>query len=131
MLCLIRNRSRSTYVVACFLLLISVACESEDNDAGRLDGLEACSVGASDEERIRYATDAVPFGELCNGQTQMRTCENGLWTPWSGTFTEKFCYVRGSTNCDDTPHGGEQTRIRYPAPLCSVWRALQWANANK
>lgn len=45
------------------------------------------------DERTRYLADEVPFGETCEAEMQTRTCSNGTWSAWSGTYTAETCVV--------------------------------------
>jgi len=108
-------------------------CESEVQTRACDDGTwsawsgtfteEACTVqpplacGAlphgGSETRTRYETASVPFGLACNGELQTRTCDDGVLSAWSGSFTEPTCVVEAALSCDGTPHGGSETRTRY------------------
>ena len=67
------------------------------------------------ETRTMYAKSTVPFGQKCSGETQTRLCTNGDFGPWSGTYTQATCAVADPLDCDQTPHGGTQTRTMYEA----------------
>ena len=43
------------------------------------------------EMRVRYAAEAVVAGGTCQTETQTRTCQNGVFTDWSGTFISESC----------------------------------------
>lgn len=70
--------------------------------------------GGSDH-RTRYATASVPFGSSCEAEDQTRTCSNGAWSDWSGTYAYETCSVEPPLDCESpsTPHGGIDTRTRY------------------
>lgn len=84
---------------------------------------ESCSVRAAvdcdgtphgtSEARVMYQAETVPYGESCVQEAQSRTCDNGSWAPWSGTFPHEACSVETAADCDGTPHGGSVTRTMY------------------
>jgi hypothetical protein len=43
------------------------------------------------ETRIRYNQTIAPSGNDCVGEAQTRTCSNGNFSLWSGTYTETSC----------------------------------------
>jgi len=64
------------------------------------------------QSRVRYA-DAMPAaGQPCVSELQVRTCDNGTWTGWSGTLGAEQC-VSTEPMCGDVPSGGQETRVRY------------------
>jgi hypothetical protein len=65
------------------------------------------------ESRERYAVASVPHGGTCSVEVQTRTCENGTWSSWSGSFDHAQCHVERPRSCGDVPHGGDETRMRY------------------
>ncbi len=78
---------------------------------------ESCTVleeppeceGDEEETRTRYETPAANSAddEACRSEEQSRSCEDGEWGEWSGSFTHKDCAV---VSCDDGETG---TRERY------------------
>jgi hypothetical protein len=69
----------------------------------------------TEETRERYELPSVAFGSMCNKQTQSRTCSDGAWSDWSGSFEADTCAVEGAASCDGQPHGTEQEQTRYEA----------------
>lgn len=67
------------------------------------------------ESRIRFKADAVAFGSQCEQEVQSRTCQSGVWTPWSGSFASGVCIIGEPKECDGARHGAMDTRIRYKA----------------
>lgn len=65
------------------------------------------------EQRIRYASVSVPYGEACAQETQMHTCLNGMFDDWTGSFSFDDCLVDPPADCGTTPHGQDETRVRY------------------
>jgi hypothetical protein len=45
------------------------------------------------QSAVLYESNKVPFGSTCVSETQTRTCVNGTWTPWSGTYQYQACVV--------------------------------------
>jgi hypothetical protein len=86
---------------------------------------ESCSVGMAldcaatpnggEEQRTRYASETVPFGEICQSEVQTRTCLNGQLTDWSGSFAALTCAVLPRTDCDGVPDGTVEMRTRFAA----------------
>jgi hypothetical protein len=69
------------------------------------------------ESRVRYASREVPFGSECMGELQTRSCDDGSFGTWSGTFTEETCSAQAEPGCDGSPGGGQATRVRYLAAV--------------
>ena len=67
----------------------------------------------SSESQLRFAESTVPFGSTCQGETQRRTCFNGVWSEFSGSFVFLNCTVDPPSSCGEAEHGDEQTRVRY------------------
>ncbi len=67
------------------------------------------------ESRTRYQSANVPFGSACVSETQTRTCDNGVWGAWNGTYKNESCTVAEPASCDGVAHGGTESRIRYKA----------------
>lgn len=115
------------------LFASSFACEKKGELVDRRDDISArseamattggalirtpCQEGA-DESRVRYELSNPPVGEDCNTETQTRTCTDGVWTAWGGTFKARSCSFRASEPdpdlaCDGKPNGSQETRITY------------------
>jgi len=47
------------------------------------------------ETRIRYKEASVPSGGTCDKETQTRTCKDGTWGEFSGSYTHESCTVEG------------------------------------
>ena len=60
-----------------------------------------------------FATETVPFGESCLFEPQTRSCNNGTFDQWSGTFEFSDCTTIGPASCGDLASGGVETRLRY------------------
>lgn len=43
------------------------------------------------ETRKRYAAAQVAHGAKCESESQTRTCNDGRWSEWSGSFVEETC----------------------------------------
>ncbi|HVJ18571.1 MAG TPA: hypothetical protein VM686_24290 [Polyangiaceae bacterium] len=65
------------------------------------------------KERIRFATATVPFGQECQQEIQTAVCENGSFSPWSGSYTFQVCTVDAPADCDGGAHGTSRQRVRY------------------
>lgn len=83
--------------------------------------------------RVRYATATVPFGETCESEQQARTCFNGDWSEWSGSYSFDNCMVNPPAACTnpDMPHGATDQRIRFleaEAPVASCESEEQTRN---
>ena len=74
----------------------------------------ACKDGET-EARVRYEAAEVSADELCKAEAQSRTCVDGHFGAFSGTFTSEHCQVATRQSCEDLPHGGIATRTRYAA----------------
>jgi hypothetical protein len=46
-----------------------------------------------EETRTRYHSSSVPAGQSCASEIQTRTCNNGWWGPWSGSYAFESCSV--------------------------------------
>ena len=69
------------------------------------------------ESRVAYSACSVPYGQSCSTiqQSQTRTCNNGTWSAWSGSFTNLTCSVAAASSCGNTPNNGTESRIAYSA----------------
>ncbi len=65
------------------------------------------------QTRTGYEQPQVRAGSSCNAETQVRTCDNGAFGEWGGTFAHPTCEVLPPRSCDGTPHGGLDSRTRY------------------
>jgi plastocyanin len=65
------------------------------------------------EDRMRYAATTVAFGQLCVSEPQNRTCNNGNFSRWSGSYTYTACRQEDPAMCESTPHNGRQTRRAF------------------
>lgn len=76
----------------------------------------------STDVRIRYQAATVPFGETCQSEEQTRTCFNGEWSEWTGSYTFEDCMVEPPAPCTnpDMPHGSTDQRIRFLEPQAPV-----------
>jgi len=90
------------------------------------------------ESRIAYSAASVAYGQLCSaiGQNQTRTCNNGTWSSWSGTYQYLSCSVQGAASCGDVPNNGTESRVAYSAAsvpygqLCSAIGQNQTRTCN-
>jgi hypothetical protein len=57
--------------------------------------------------KFQSATDPV----ACKSEVQSSTCNNGTFTPWTGTYTFDSCSVPAA--CGPTPSGTSITRVKY------------------
>lgn len=67
----------------------------------------------SSQNRVRFSTASVAFGQTCSQQNQSRTCNNGTWGAWSGSYTFENCNVAQGASCGVTPHLGTVQRTRF------------------
>ena len=51
------------------------------------------------ESRTMYESPTVPHGEECRSEMQTRTCVDGEWTAWSGSYTFPGCVVDEAPDC--------------------------------
>jgi len=65
------------------------------------------------EERTRYAVSSVPFGSTCESEVQIRSCFDGAWTSWDGTYASIDCTVGPPADCDGGTHGATQERTAW------------------
>ena len=65
--------------------------------------------------RTRYAAEMVPFDQECQLEDQVRTCHDGVWSAWSGTYTAETCRAPAPRACTepDAPHLDGEWRTRY------------------
>ena len=77
------------------------------------------------ENRIRYKSSNVPFGQKCEAQAQNRICKNGKFSDWVGDFTAMECSVNPEVVCNPTTaancascgsvlHNGTESKDFYP-----------------
>lgn len=77
----------------------------------------------SEETRQRWGAATVNPGQTCAEETQRRTCNDGEWTNWSGTFVEMSCTVLQFANCGNKPHLSTETRTMYEATEAAAGQA--------
>ncbi|SMF58076.1 C45 family autoproteolytic acyltransferase/hydolase [Pseudobacteriovorax antillogorgiicola] len=68
------------------------------------------------EIRTRFALGTVPFGNTCQSQEQTSTCNNGVMSPWSGSYIHTTCVVEPSpepSDCGNVSHGEVTRRVRF------------------
>jgi hypothetical protein len=82
-------------------------------------------INGSQESRIRYKALSVSFGENCQQEIQTRSCNSGVWSPWSGTYDEGVCAIGEPKQCDGRGHGSTDTRIRYKTAEASFGSTCQ------
>jgi hypothetical protein len=77
--------------------------------------LRSCGslVHGQSESRIRYQTNSVPAGSNCVSEVQYRSCNDGVLSPFSGSFQQASCSVSAPLACGSIAHGGSETRIRF------------------
>jgi hypothetical protein len=97
------------------------------NDAGGDDddaGAEGCgdAVSGQHEERQAFAALSVTSPGACESETQVRTCEDGRWSRWSGSFNYAACTV-SYRSCEGVAHGASESRMRYPAAIVDDYQA--------
>jgi hypothetical protein len=79
------------------------------------DGSCGATENGGEEERTRYEAATVPYGSSCVSEVQARTCTDGNWGDFSGTFTADSCSVDAPASCGDVAHGTSDERVRYEA----------------
>ncbi len=45
------------------------------------------------DSRIMYLSLSVNPPLICQNETQTRSCDNGVWSPWMGTYSHFTCSV--------------------------------------
>ncbi len=65
-------------------------------------GCGSVAHGAS-ESRTRYASATVPHGSTCVSETQTRTCQDGTFSAWTGSFTHTSCETLQRNWCRGIP----------------------------
>ncbi len=74
--------------------------------------------GAS-ESRLMYQAASVVAPAVCNSETQVRTCNNGVLGEWSpNNFRNASCTIQPAVtpiplNCGNLAHSAIETRVRY------------------
>jgi len=69
------------------------------------------------ESQVAYSASSVLYGQTCASiqETQIRTCNDGTWSAWSGTYQYLTCTVQAPLSCGSVPHEGTESRIAYSA----------------
>jgi hypothetical protein len=81
-------------VTAVFGLGACSEAESKKSSEDNSDPTQASCDGKAhrtQENRTRYETETVSVGGTCKQEIQTRTCNNGTWSTWSGTFEYPEC----------------------------------------
>ncbi len=85
----------------------SVSWSCNGNDGGTSTNCSASRVPVGScglvpngtiERRIMNLTSEVPTGQSCQSEQQTRSCSNGNFTNWSGTYQFDFCEPDGGVN---------------------------------
>jgi len=73
------------------------------------------------ESRIAYSVNSVAYGQSCSSvsQNQTRTCTNGVWSAWSGSYTNLSCSVQAASACGNIASGAFELRTMYQAAAVS------------
>ncbi len=109
---ILHGQSRSYYQAAAHQDCSSVLEQRICTD-GQLSGsysFAACAAAPSPcgtspsgtvETRTMFASSSVPYEEVCQSETQIRTCNDGIWTDWGGSFSSPACSVEPAPTCTD------------------------------
>merc|ERR1711972_635990 len=62
-----------------------------------------------------YKADSVNDPAKCQNETQTRSCDNGVLSTYSGTYTHVDCHVQARCADPDKGHGETDTRTVYEA----------------
>jgi hypothetical protein len=62
-----------------------------DQPAQNCDG----GVHGESQQRVRYEAPTVAHDQNCVSETQSRTCTDGIWSAWSGTYAYESCVQLG------------------------------------
>ncbi len=68
------------------------------------------------EDRLRFESSAVEFGEACSSEKQVRTCTDGVMSDWTGSYDNASCIIKDALACGDIAHEGTESRMRYKSP---------------
>ena len=76
--------------------------------------------------RRRWETYNGPAGGSCNSESQVRTCHNGEWSAYTGSYTVTKCYEPCTS--PDKPNLGTENKMMCAAagPGRAVWIVLFW-----
>lgn len=85
------------------------------------------------ESRVRFERT----GSTCAQETQMRTCDNGALSPWSGAFSAPSCFTGAAVSCTETrceaprmPLHGQLTQpVQLPDWACGPTAAVMVLDA--
>ena len=69
-------------------------------------------INGQSESRIRFQNAVTQNGAACVSESQTRICTNGIFSSWTGSYTNISCAV-GGASCGNVLHGGSETRTRY------------------
>ncbi len=107
---------------------VNTSCEiiSDEKSAS----CDSFSNGES-ETRKRYKESSVNSGESCKKETQTRTCNNGIWSGWSGSYIYSSCEVKDKDSCGDSPHGDQESRTYYKEDRVAYGELCESENQTK
>jgi hypothetical protein len=79
------------------------------------------------QTRTAYASAQVAWDQTCQGEAQTRVCDDGMWSPWTGTYAALACEVTPPRPCSapDAPHGASEQRTRYASATVPVGASCQ------
>jgi hypothetical protein len=89
--------------------------ESRSGDAAAKIATTTCDgkAAGTTEQRIRYDKTSVPSGDACLPEVQLRVCNSGKWSSWSGSYLAESCLVQKSLDCPGGTNGALEKRTRY------------------
>jgi len=83
------------------------------------------------ESRVAYSSSSVAYGQVCIQQNQTRTCNNGSWSAWSGTYANLSCSVQAAAACGNIASGAVEMRTMYQAAAISEGQACVFEIQNR
>ncbi len=105
------------YFIAIFFLC---SCQGESPQKHIKNIIPKLSCGlvvhGKSEQRIRFKTSSVSQNAICEDEQQIRICNDGVFSGWSGTFSFESCSVDNSSrlsSCGLIAHNETVQRIRY------------------
>ena len=85
---------------------------------------------AATESRTRFDEALVPLGQSCNAELQERTCQNGSFTSWSGSYDFETCQISGCM--DDRYHEYSATvEVSDPSACLTFNVCTTWIDSGK
>ncbi len=72
-----------------------------------------------------FESSHVPFGHFCKLEIRRKTCTNGNFTPWTGSFSNETFISDPPLDCGNIKHNKNETRTMYASSQVNAGETCQ------